>query len=77
MELNVLATVWCAIFNIYLLRSETEIIKKEKANAVFETGIDVLSHLKLVLIDEGSCIVVENILHTLAVIVGTRFVRTY
>ena len=74
LELHAAASVWCAFYNIYLLRSENEIIKKEKANAVFQTGIDVLPHLKLVLIDNVSSIVVGNILHTFSVIVRNKYV---
>ena len=72
-ELKALAAVWFALSNMYESDLENEIMK-EKANAVFETGIDVLSHLKLVVIDEGSSIVVGNILYTFALIIGNKYV---
>jgi len=73
-ELNALSAVWCALLHIYLLSLKNECIMKEKANAVFETGIDVFSHLKLVSIGNASSSLLGIIFNTLETIVRKQYV---
>ena len=79
--LNALSTVWFALANIYEfdyigiyeLDLENEIMK-EKANAVVETGIDVLSHLKLASITDASSAVLGYIFRTFKCIAYKSYV---
>ena len=75
LQLTALADVWHALLSIYQqLPFEKDIIAKEKANALFETGIDVLSHFKLAVIDNISSNVLMIIFRTFRKIVVKNYV---
>ena len=74
-QLSALASVWFAFTGIFSFGSENIIISKDKAIAVFETGIDVLSHLKSISNVDGSILPrpLKQIFRTLRFIVEANY----
>ena len=69
-ELNAQSTVWYTLGKIYAFRLP---IIKENANAVFETGIDLLSHLKSVTAVDRSSALIGNIFCAFKTMVETNY----